>query len=66
LAAEIRHAEMMDARILLCGIDHNLYKHIKDSGVLDMIGKDAVFLGNRQIFSATQEAIEYAKCMIKL
>ncbi|MDO9087692.1 MAG: SulP family inorganic anion transporter [Anaerolineaceae bacterium] len=66
LAAEMRHAEIMDARIFLSGIDHDLYQHLKDSGVLDMIGEDAVFLGNRQIFSATQEAIEYAKSLIKL
>jgi hypothetical protein len=57
---------MMDARILLCGIDHDLYQHLKDSGILTMLGEDAVFLGDRQIFQATQDSIDFAKNLVKL
>jgi SulP family sulfate permease len=66
LAAEIRHADLMDSRILLCGIDRELYQHLKDSGILAMLGEDAVFLGDRKIFQATQDSINYAKNLIKL
>lgn len=65
-AAEIRHAHMLDARILLCGIDQDLYQHLKDSGILAMLGEDSVFLGDRLIFQATQDSIDYAKNLVKL
>lgn len=66
LASEIRHAHMTDARILLCGIDQDLYQHLIDSGILAMLGNDSVFLGDSQIFQATQDSIDYAKNLIKL
>ena len=66
LSAEIRHAQMLDARILLCGIDSDLYQHLNHSGILAMLGEDAVFVGDKLIFQATQNAIEYAKNLLKL
>lgn len=66
LAAEIRHAQLMDAHILLCGIDENLSQHLRDAGLMDMIGEEAVFVGSAQIFKATQNAIEHAESLLKL
>jgi len=66
LAAEIRHAHLMDAHIVLCGLGENLCQHLRDSGLMDMIGEGAVFPGSSQIFEATQNAIEYAESLLKL
>jgi SulP family sulfate permease len=66
LAAEIRHAQLMDAHIVLCGLGENLCQHLRDSGLMDMIGEGAVFPGSSQIFEATQNAIEYAESLLKL
>lgn len=66
LAAEIRHAHLMDAHIVLCGLGETLCQHLRDSGLMDMLGEDAVFPGSSQIFEATQNAIEYAESLQKL
>ena len=66
LAAEIRHAQMMDAHIVLCGLDQDLFQHLRDSGIMEMLGEEAVFVGDRRIFQATQKAIEYAENLLKL
>ncbi|HSM24192.1 MAG TPA: SulP family inorganic anion transporter [Anaerolineaceae bacterium] len=66
LAAEIRHAQMMDARIVLCGLDQELCQHLRDSGILEMLGEEAVFVGDRRIFQATQKAITFAENLVKL
>ena len=66
LAAEIRHAQLMDAHIILCGLDEKLCQHLRNAGLMDMIGEEAVFIGSPQIFKATQNAIEYAESLVKL
>ncbi len=66
LASEIRHAHLMDAHILICGADKNLCQHLRDSGLMEMIGEEAVFPASHQIFEATQNAIKYAETLFRL
>jgi SulP family sulfate permease len=66
LAAEIRHAQLMDAHIILCGLDEKLCQHLRDAGIMAMLGEDAVFPGSPLIFEATQNAIDRAESLIKL
>lgn len=66
LASEIRHAHLMDAHVLICGADVNLCQHLRDSGIMDMIGEEGVFPASPQIFEATQNAIKYAESLVKL
>lgn len=66
LAAEIRHAQLMDAHIILCGLDEKLCQHLRDAGIMAMLGEDAVFPGSPLIFEATQNAIDHAESLIKL
>jgi len=47
-------------RLLLCGVRPGMYGTFERAGLLDTIGKDAIFRDEREILGSTRAAIRYA------
>ncbi len=65
LTAEIRHAEKLGKKILLCGIGEELHARLQESGVLDLLGEDASFDTQRLLYAATRSAVDRAEQLVK-
>ena len=63
-AGEIKHvaerARQRGGRLLLCGVRAGMYGTFERSGLLPLIGEDAIFPADRELLGSTRRAIAYA------
>ncbi len=53
-------AKKRGGRLLLCGVRPGMYGTFERAGLLDEIGKDAIFVAERELLASTRRAIKYA------
>jgi len=54
------HVRRRGGRLLLCGVRPGMYGTFERAGLLDKIGKDALFVAERELLASTKQAVAYA------
>ncbi len=60
----IRYIRESDRHILICGVTYDIYRVLRTSGLINILGRENLFAAHRSPFRSTLKAIKRAQELI--
>lgn len=63
IASVAAKARQRGGRLILCGVRHGMYGVFERAGLLEKVGKENIFVAERELLASTRRAIAYAETL---